>query len=147
MSSEPSTHLSLSLSGVCVCQPVFLSVYITVSTSSIDLSASSQLFPHFLPTISIAPAPGPHVSVILWSCNGCNSSTLSRYFTYSSAIAVDDSAKMSCKLVVQDAAVHTSFLFGVQLHILYLSNVYRYIYIMMARTLKKYMVHVDIRDA
>ena len=87
--------ISLSLSGVCVCQPVFLSVYITVSTSSINLSASSQLIPHFLPTISIAPAPGPHVSVILWSCNGCNSSTLSRYFTYSSAIAVDDSAKMS----------------------------------------------------
>lgn len=122
MSSESSTHLSLSLSGVCVCQPVCLyhRTYLIYPSKCFIPALSSK----FLPTISIAPAPGPHVSVLLSSCNGCNSSTLSRYFTYSSAIAVDDSAKMSfrnkmsktsCKLVVQDAAAYI---------ILYLSNVY-----------------------
>ena len=84
----PSVSLSLSLSGVCVCLSVFLSVYLTVSTSSIRLNGSSQ---HVFLSLQYRYRTSPG------SCNGCKSSTLSRYFTYSSAIAVDDSAKMSSK--------------------------------------------------
>ena len=50
---------SLPLSGVCVCQPVCLCyrIYLIYPSKCFIPGLSSN----FLPTISIAPAPGPHV--------------------------------------------------------------------------------------